>query len=600
MGIEQIKLWTGLRRFVTESVLEAFEVSTDYEDIQAFRRSAIRFILIFFILVMVLNFIATKTFNPSLTYHDGISSGLCLTLTLIILNLKRMKRFFWLWLALMSTFFGYVCLMGVIDQTGIQVGAMFLTVIMPIVGVHFIGRLGAIGCWLMASATYVFLLLHSLSLPPPEVYFGGYSQIYDLLIMAFLALTFSLIISLTLHEAILTALTTARRNLRRAHASEKERLRFFGAVSHEVRNSINGVFGITSSLLQDDLSDDVRNKVELIQASGNSLVRVLNDTLEITRLESNSMQILSECIDLQHMLTQMSSRWQMSAAGKGLSFFIQLSPEIPTKIMSDAGRIGQVLDNLLSNALKFTQSGSICLSVSSVETVNDRTILQFDVTDTGCGIHIDRQARIFEPYRQADEDTYLHFGGTGLGLYICRLIAVQMGGTVELVQSDSTSTTFRYCVPVELCAPDNQACDTPDEIRVGNIKDFRILAVDDRAPNLRYLQTLFTAWDLDLETVNSGSDCLQKMQSAQFDLILLDLNMPNMGGVELLTHIRNLPSPVCDITAIIISADVDEDRRRQLTDLDANIFLAKPVTPDMLWTALLQATSKHSEKKLSA
>ena len=584
-----MKFWSVIQKVIKDSILDAFQLDTDFANLQSFRRQAIRFILIFFVFVMILNFVATKTFNPQLTYHDGISALLCIVLITIVFTVQFLKRFFWLWLCLMLAFFGYVTLMGFVDKTGLQVGAIVLTVIMPIVGVHFIGRLGAVGCWLMGSVTYIILFRYSLLSPPPELYFGGYSQIYDLLIMAFLALTLSLIIALTLHEAIFAALERAKANLRRARQSEQERLRFFGAVSHEVRNSVNGMFGLTSALLQDDLDQSTREKVELIQASGSSLIRVLNDTLNVTRLESNSLEIVQNNFDLHALLARISSRWQLSAGNKALTFSLNMAPNLPRWIVSDPGRIEQIIENLLSNALKFTHDGKIELHASPVLVQDKFRAVQFHVTDTGCGIHPDRQSEIFEPYRQEADDTFLHYGGTGLGLYICRLLVNQMAGSIWLEESKPGRTCFVF----EISTKAGEGVeDQPREVLPTSsisLADLKILAVDDRMPNLHYLKTLFRAWDLKMETALSGTECLHLMQKQDFDLLLLDLNMPEMSGWELLRHIRALETLARDITVIVISADIQVDETSQEWQLTSGIFLTKPIAPEQLWDALHEA-----------
>lgn len=572
-----------------ESITDAFQIGGDFEDLHALRRRAIRVILIFFLFVLLLNFLATKVFYPGITYHDMISAVIAFLLMTTLYNLQKMKRFFFLWLTLTSLFFADVVLMGYLDGTGLQVGALLLTVLMPLIGVYFIGRLGAIGCWVMGMISYAILFSISMSQPPPEIYFGGYSQIYDILVMAVIGLTLSLIIGLTLNEALISALGRARKSLARARTSELERTRFFGAVSHEIRNALNGIFGISASIMKDDLPEATRAKVELIQTSGTSLIRVLNDTLEITRLESGRMEMSNDCFELRKLCIQTALRWQNTAHDKGIEFNVSCSDDVPAIVRADQARIGQVLDNLLSNAFKFTQIGSVSLNMTAHELHDGRYMLRFSVTDTGCGVHPDRKSSIFDPYRQETGDTFARYGGTGLGLYICRLIAEQMQGHIWLERSDSEFTEFRFEFPVEMVDSLESCDDTHSLSGPDTLRDLRVIAVDDRLPNRRYLQTIFSSWELSLTTADSGADCLAKLDDSIFDVLLLDLNMPEMSGQELLQRVRALPTDNRNITVIVVSADGHEELRERLRGFGANLFVTKPLTPDMLWQALLDA-----------
>lgn len=581
--------WRKTREVFKESVIDAFQIGSSFEGVHAFRRRAIRILLIFFICVLILNFALTKVFNPHLTYHDLISLAIGGILVLAILNLHHLKRFFWLWLVLSSIFFSFVVMMGFVDQTGLQVGALLLTVIMPLVGVYFIGRIGAIGCWVMGAIAYAILFSYSLSQPPPNTYFGGYSQIYDLLIMGLLGLTLSMIIALTLNDAIMRALTIARSNLERARISEMERTRFFGAVSHEIRNTLNGIFGIASSLMRTELSDEARSKVELIQVSGNSLIHVLNDTLEVTRLETGNLELSSDAVDLHALFLQTAARWRFSAENKGLAFVDLLAPDVIRWVQTDATRIRQVLDNLLSNALKFTQTGEVRMSLTADSTEDEKAILRFQVEDTGCGIHPDRAEHIFEPYRQESSSTFARYGGTGLGLYICRLLAGQMNGNIRLDSSSGGMTRFVFEIPASPCADPSSNAERRTETDLQGLQKLKTIAVDDRLPNRRYLETIFASWDLGIVTAESGPKCLDLMKSEYFDVLLLDLNMPDMSGQELLQKIRKLDGRNRDITVIVVSAEGHDEQRKLLMSMGVEVFITKPVTPAMLWSALIKA-----------
>lgn len=568
-------------------VKAAMQTGTRFDTVVVFRRKAIRIILIFFCAIMAINAVVAKFFYPEFTLNDLKLVLLLIAQGLIILNLPRMRRFFVLWAVLTAAFFTNVTMMGLVHDTGIQDSTVLFAIFMPLLGVYFVGSIGAIGGWFGGLISFTVLLFHSLKQPPPDTYLGGYSQPFDIYTMAVSALTLSMIIALTLHDALLRALLQSRDNLERARRSDTERIRFFGTVSHEVRNSLNGLFGLTTSLLQEELSPQVREKVMLIQASGNSLIGTLNDSLEISRLEYGPIDIVHRPVALDSLIRTAVSVWHPSADAKGLSLTAELPESLPHTVLLDEGRIRQILDNLISNAIKFTPEGHIRLLLDTAEVSETHIELHFRIADTGIGIHPEQLDRIFDPYRQENKDISTRFGGTGLGLYICRLLAEQMGGAVRVEKSDRSGSTFHLVIPTNISAPERP------EVTIAGAADnppLSVLAVDDHEASRNYLKTLLTSWEIPVETVSSGADCLDRLETGRFNLLLLDSNMPGMTGLELLRIIRSLDGNICTIAAIVISADGSERIRHDFRSLAISDFLVKPVTPDMLWRSIKRLT----------
>ena len=568
---------------------DLFGLGSEFDGVLNFRRRAITIILTFFIVLIILTQVSLKFIEPEINIHDIKSAFVVAFLIGTIFLLQRLSGFFWVWLALTVAFFANIIFLGVSERTGIQTGAILLAVFMPIMGTYFIGRTGAIGGWLLGAVSFTVLYRYSLSHIPTNITTGELVQIGDLFLMSMGALTLSLLMALTLHQALVQALNEAQNNLERARLSEMERTRFFGTVSHEVRNSLNGIFGITTSLLRDeDLPDHTRRQIELVQSSGDSLVRVLNDMLELTRLESNGIEIIRKPTELRAVTLRTASRWQLSATDKHLDILIENDPQVPEWGLIDYARLTQVMDNLLSNAIRFTNHGHIKLSMSASSIGNDQIMLNIRVSDTGVGIQSEQIEKIFEPYRQESSSTFAKHGGTGLGLYICRLLLSQMNGTINVEHTGQNGTVFRISLPVDLTeAPAEDQLLQKGAASVSTLT--RILAVDDRLPNRVYLQTLFKSWGINVITAESGADCLRKAKSEPFDLLLLDLNMPEMNGLELLTRLRNSNSVNRDIQAVVVSAEIPEDTELKLRDLDVQHYLKKPITPKMLWETVNHA-----------
>lgn len=584
-----MRIWSSAGKAVYNSVLASLQTGTRLDGVVAFRRRAIRIILVFFLIMLVISALTTKLFHPELTFNDAKIVALFLLTLGVILLLKRMRRFLILWTSLILLFYLNITFTGIRDGTGILASAVLFAVFMPVLGVYFIGSLGAAGGWLGGLISFSVLLAYSLRFPPHDLYLGGYSQPIDVYVMAVGSLTLSLIIALTLHDALLRALLVSQRNLDRARRSDSERIRFFGTVSHEVRNSLNGLYGLTTSLLQEDLTPDVREKVMLIQASGNSLIRTLNDSLDVSRLEYGSVEIVVKPTELRKIIHSTVAFWQPSAESKGLKLSADLPGQLPDFVLVDEARIRQILDNLIANAIKFTPEGDIRLHVETAQISSSRTELHFRIADTGIGIRPDLVERIFDPFRQEHDAVRGQFGGTGLGLYICRLQTDQMGGSIRVESTGRSGSVFHVVIPTEVSSTD---LDNPHSEAGTPRNGLKVLAVDDHEGSLNYIRTLLASWDINFDTASTGQACLEKLQTENFGLLLLDSNMPEMSGLEILKAIRQTGTSADELQVIVISADGSEQTRSDFQSLGISGFLVKPVTPEMLWSAILSVSEK--------
>ncbi len=333
------------------------------------------------------------------------------------------------------------------------------------------------------------------------------------------------------------ATRTAELEVARAEALEGSRLKseFLATMSHEIRTPMNGVIGLTGLLLQSPLDETQRQYAEGVQQAGQALLGVINDILDFSKLEAGMVEF--ELIDFEPRLLVegVASLLALTASGKGLELIAYCRPEVPIRLVGDEGRLRQILLNLASNAVKFTDTGEVVLTARTAGDRAGRPLLRFEVADTGIGIPAEAQRRLFDSFTQADASTTRRFGGTGLGLAICQRLAEAMGGEIGVDSEKGVGSTFWFevALPIAAAGPAKAAAPIHDRLR-----GLRVLVVDDNATNRLVLRSQLASWGMRPDVVEDPRTALSLMRDAAaagdaYAVAVLDMCMPDMDGLEL-------------------------------------------------------------------
>ena len=410
--------------------------------------------------------------------------------------------------------------------------------------------------------------------------------------------------------ALANLIFTARRNLAgsrsalrqaRALATERERAAeaandaksiFLATMSHEIRTPLNGVLGMAQAMAAGELAPGQRERLGVITQSGQTLLSILNDVLDLSKMEAGKLELETAEFDLAEQVGGVCAVFGPLAEGKGVKLAWRLSPEAEGLYLGDAVRLRQLLTNLVSNALKFTEAGEV-----SVEVDRAGAGLRLRVRDTGVGIAPEALARLFEDFVQADASTTRRFGGTGLGLAICRRLARMMDGTIEAASEPGQGAVFTVSLPLQrLRDSDPAQAQSAAPAQAAELETVRVLAAEDNSVNQLVLKTLLAQVGIEPHLVANGREAVEAWAREPWDVILMDVQMPEMDGPTAAREIRireaaagRPRTPIVALTANVLAHQIG-----QYLEAGMDLHVAKPIEAGRLFSVLQEALAMES------
>jgi two-component system, sensor histidine kinase and response regulator len=377
-------------------------------------------------------------------------------------------------------------------------------------------------------------------------------------------------------EALKVAYEKAEQARREADEANKAKSVFLATMSHEIRTPMNGVIGMASLLNETTLTPEQKEYAKTISTCGEALLTVINDILDFSKIESGNMELEDRDFDLRTCIEEVLDVFANKAGKMGLDLVYEIDYNVPAQIIGDSLRLRQVLVNLVSNAIKFTEHGEIFMGVHLLNAdKNGKVELQFEVRDTGIGIPEDKMERLFKAFSQVDSSTSRKYGGTGLGLIICEKIIGLMGGSINVKSKVNEGTTFMFTIQT---SASSQSLRTYVTNHIAGIEGKKVLVVDDNLTNRCILKNQLEMWKLEPTLACSGDEALDILaKGAYFDLLLTDMQMPDMDGCELAQNVQKLYPQL----PIILLSSVGDERNKRYENLFKSI-LTKPIKQEML------------------
>jgi PAS domain S-box-containing protein len=375
----------------------------------------------------------------------------------------------------------------------------------------------------------------------------------------------------------------------KAEQAAKAKSQFLSVMSHELRTPLNAVIGITHLLLQSQPREDQQEDLRTLQFSGESLLHIINDILDFTKLDSGKIELSAIDFNLRELLQSLYQSFSYKAKEKGIVFDVEFDQGIPFFVKGDNFRLSQVLNNLISNAIKFTQAGSVKLKVEMAEEKGNFFAARFSVIDTGIGIPRDKQEKIFEQFTQADSDTTRLYGGTGLGLSISVKLVELMGSSILVDSTPGKGSDFHFSVVLQrgdvtepvMTAPAPKPVPKTNE----QFRNKRILLAEDNLFNANIARRFITGWGGEIDLVVDGRQALEFVSRKKYDLILMDVQMPLLDGFACTRKIRK---HFKDIPIIAVTASPKNEIINEIMACGMNDFVSKPFKPNELRSKILE------------
>ncbi|MBD3906106.1 ATP-binding protein [Chryseobacterium sp. Ch-15] len=383
---------------------------------------------------------------------------------------------------------------------------------------------------------------------------------------------------------------------KKASVAAQTKENFLANMSHEIRTPLSGILGFTNLLQKKPLDETSKEFVSSIQRSGENLMAIINDILDLSKIEAGMMRITKGIFSINGLVNSVETFFVERAKEKGLTISSKIDSSIPDTLNGDATRLTQILVNLIGNAIKFTHQGSITIEISNKQQTENEVIVGFKVSDTGIGIDKDKLNEVFERFNQGEDSTTRNFGGTGLGLSIVKSLIQLQNGNIEVASEQGKGTTFHFYIPYEIA---KEQITTIPSVNTQYFKDksnapLKVLVVDDNAINQSLMKHLLSQWNIDFETANNGLEAVEFLRNNDCDLVLMDIQMPQMDGYVATQTIREelkLNTPIIAMTAHALAGE-----RERCMSRGMNEYISKPIIEEELFKIISNFGLKENEK----
>lgn len=377
--------------------------------------------------------------------------------------------------------------------------------------------------------------------------------------------------------------------MRIAEDAVNAKSQFLSSMSHEVRTPLNAIVGLTDILLSLPQNEENMEYLRSIKHSSDNLLNLVNDILSFSKTEIGKVVFEKIDFNLQEQINELQKVYAVRAVNKHISFHTEISPDIPEMLTGDPYRLNQILFNLIGNALKFTERGTVALNVFIAAQEQDTLTLRFEISDTGIGIPADKLDKIFESFTQASSDTTRKFGGTGLGLAITKNLVIQQEGIIYVKSEENKGSVFVVELPFSASL---HAEGKPANIHIEKqpLSQLKILVAEDNNLNQLIIKKLLDEWQVCYTIVNNGKEAVEYMIHHKVDLVLMDLHMPEMDGIQAASAIRNRDTEVLnpDIPIIAFTADAFPETKIKVLESGMNDFITKPFKKDELYAKMVK------------
>jgi signal transduction histidine kinase/CheY-like chemotaxis protein len=393
-------------------------------------------------------------------------------------------------------------------------------------------------------------------------------------------------------EALAREMREAREVAERASRVKTD---FLTTMSHEIRTPMNGVIGMSDLLLQADLTTDQRQLASTLSRSAHNLLAIIDDILDLSRLDAGKFVLVPAAFDFSELVNSVADLFRPQATSRGLKLETKLPRGTMPMLEGDAGRIRQVLLNLVGNAVKFTERGSVAIEVALEPATEGGVLMRCAVRDSGIGIAPSDQQRLFSQFYQADVGNRRRFGGSGLGLAICRRLLDLMGGLIRVESTPGQGSTFTFTVPLRLAPTPVQPPVAPQAASNGpKLARMRVLVAEDNLTNQMVVRAMLSRLGQTVEIVSDGAQAVEAVQTGEFDLVLMDVQMPEVDGYEATRRIRALDGPVAGIPIVALTANAVAGYEELSLKAGMNGHVAKPVTLAGLAALLGRYSPRHA------